>query len=85
MTKTVRSVFLIHAVLVAVSTQPSAILAVFVDRFWGSGSNLKATFLNVLSTLSRALYLKPFMLLLDEPTNHLDLEACVWLEEELAQ
>ena len=38
-----------------------------------------------LSTLFRALYLKPFMLLLDEPTNHLDLEACVWLEEELAQ
>ncbi|CAJ0579134.1 unnamed protein product, partial [Mesorhabditis spiculigera] len=35
--------------------------------------------------LARALYLKPSLLLLDEPTNHLDLEACVWLEEELAQ
>lgn len=35
--------------------------------------------------LARALYLKPSVLLLDEPTNHLDLEACVWLEEELAQ
>lgn len=35
--------------------------------------------------LARALYLKPSILLLDEPTNHLDLEACVWLEEELAQ
>lgn len=35
--------------------------------------------------LARALFLKPSVLLLDEPTNHLDLEACVWLEEELAQ
>lgn len=35
--------------------------------------------------LARALYLKPSLLLLDEPTNHLDLEACVWLEEELAK
>ncbi|VDK80505.1 unnamed protein product [Litomosoides sigmodontis] len=34
--------------------------------------------------LARALYLKPSLLLLDEPTNHLDLEACVWLEKELA-
>ncbi|CAB1349552.1 unnamed protein product, partial [Coregonus sp. 'balchen'] len=34
--------------------------------------------------LARALFIKPFMLLLDEPTNHLDLDACVWLEEELA-
>ncbi|KAI6241653.1 BMA-ABCF-2, isoform b [Aphelenchoides fujianensis] len=35
--------------------------------------------------LARALYLKPSLLLLDEPTNHLDLDACVWLETELAQ
>ncbi|CAJ0577055.1 unnamed protein product, partial [Mesorhabditis spiculigera] len=35
--------------------------------------------------LARALFLKPSLLLLDEPTNHLDLEACVWLEEELAK
>lgn len=34
--------------------------------------------------LARALFIKPHLLLLDEPTNHLDLEACVWLEEELA-
>uniref|UniRef100_A0AC34Q5D8 ABC transporter domain-containing protein n=1 Tax=Panagrolaimus sp. JU765 TaxID=591449 RepID=A0AC34Q5D8_9BILA len=34
--------------------------------------------------LARALYLKPTLLLLDEPTNHLDLDACVWLEGELA-
>uniref|UniRef100_A0A183BZA3 ABC transporter domain-containing protein n=1 Tax=Globodera pallida TaxID=36090 RepID=A0A183BZA3_GLOPA len=34
--------------------------------------------------LARALYLKPSLLLLDEPTNHLDLEACVWLETQLA-
>ena len=35
--------------------------------------------------LARALYLKPTLLLLDEPTNHLDLDACVWLEGELAK
>ena len=35
--------------------------------------------------LARALFLKPALLLLDEPTNHLDLEACVWLEAELAK
>ena len=35
--------------------------------------------------LSRALFIQPTMLLLDEPTNHLDLEACVWLEDYLAQ
>jgi len=35
--------------------------------------------------LARALYLKPSLLLLDEPTNHLDLDACVWLEQELAE
>jgi len=35
--------------------------------------------------LARALFLKPSLLLLDEPTNHLDLDACVWLERELAQ
>lgn len=34
--------------------------------------------------LARALFIKPSLLLLDEPTNHLDLEACVWLEKELA-
>jgi len=34
--------------------------------------------------LARALFLKPSLLLLDEPTNHLDLDACVWLETELA-
>uniref|UniRef100_A0A0N4Z2F8 ATP-binding cassette sub-family F member 2 n=1 Tax=Parastrongyloides trichosuri TaxID=131310 RepID=A0A0N4Z2F8_PARTI len=36
-------------------------------------------------SLARALYLKPSLLLLDEPTNHLDLDACVWLERELAK
>jgi len=35
--------------------------------------------------LARALFVRPSMLLLDEPTNHLDLNACVWLEEELAK
>lgn len=35
--------------------------------------------------LARALFVKPHLLLLDEPTNHLDLEACVWLERELAK
>lgn len=35
--------------------------------------------------LARALFVKPHILLLDEPTNHLDLDACVWLEEELAK
>ena len=35
--------------------------------------------------LARALFIKPALLLLDEPTNHLDLEACVWLEAELAK
>lgn len=35
--------------------------------------------------LARALFFKPHLLLLDEPTNHLDLEACVWLERELAK
>jgi ABC-type multidrug transport system ATPase subunit len=35
--------------------------------------------------LARALFIKPALLLLDEPTNHLDLEACVWLEAELAR
>ncbi|KAG7165416.1 ATP-binding cassette sub-family F member 2-like isoform X1 [Homarus americanus] len=35
--------------------------------------------------LARALFVKPHLLLLDEPTNHLDLDACVWLEEELAK
>ena len=35
--------------------------------------------------LARALFISPSMLLLDEPTNHLDLEACVWLEQYLAQ
>lgn len=35
--------------------------------------------------LARALYVKPHLLLLDEPTNHLDLDACVWLEGELAK
>lgn len=34
--------------------------------------------------LARALFVKPHLLLLDEPTNHLDLDACVWLEQELA-
>ena len=36
-------------------------------------------------SLARALLVKPALLLLDEPTNHLDLEACVWLEMELAK
>ena len=35
--------------------------------------------------LARALFMAPSILLLDEPTNHLDLEACVWLEEYLAE
>lgn len=35
--------------------------------------------------LSKALFLAPSILLLDEPTNHLDLEACVWLEDYLAE
>ncbi|KAF9973310.1 hypothetical protein BGZ73_003454 [Actinomortierella ambigua] len=35
--------------------------------------------------LAKALFVKPTLLLLDEPTNHLDLEACVWLEDYLAQ
>lgn len=35
--------------------------------------------------LARALFVSPSLLLLDEPTNHLDLEACVWLEQELAK
>jgi len=34
--------------------------------------------------LARALFIRPSLMLLDEPTNHLDLNACVWLEEELA-
>jgi len=34
--------------------------------------------------LAQALFAAPELLLLDEPTNHLDLEACVWLEEHLA-
>jgi len=34
--------------------------------------------------LARALFIRPALLLLDEPTNHLDLDACVWLEKELA-
>jgi len=34
--------------------------------------------------LAKALFMRPMMLLLDEPTNHLDLEACVWLEDYLA-
>lgn len=34
--------------------------------------------------LAKALFIKPSLLLLDEPTNHLDLEACVWLENYLA-
>lgn len=34
--------------------------------------------------LAQALFVKPSLLLLDEPTNHLDLEACVWLEQYLA-
>lgn len=34
--------------------------------------------------LARALLIRPTLLLLDEPTNHLDLEACVWLENYLA-
>lgn len=36
-------------------------------------------------SLAQALFVKPTLLLLDEPTNHLDLEACVWLEQYLAQ
>ncbi|KAH7621907.1 putative ABC transporter F family member 1 [Nannochloris sp. 'desiccata'] len=35
-------------------------------------------------SLARALFVEPTFLVLDEPTNHLDLEACVWLEEKLA-
>jgi len=35
--------------------------------------------------LATALFVRPHLLLLDEPTNHLDLEACVWLENYLAQ
>eukprot|EP01050_Picozoa_sp_SAG11_P026542 SAG11_NODE_6395_length_1322_cov_1.041701_1_plen_332_part_00 len=35
-------------------------------------------------SLGQALFAAPTLLLLDEPTNHLDLEACVWLEEHLA-
>jgi len=35
--------------------------------------------------LAKALFIKPTLLLLDEPTNHLDLEACVWLENYLAE
>lgn len=34
--------------------------------------------------LAKALFVRPTLLLLDEPTNHLDLEACVWLENYLA-
>jgi ATP-binding cassette subfamily F protein 2 len=34
--------------------------------------------------LARVLMVTPMLLLLDEPTNHLDIEACVWLEEYLA-
>lgn len=34
--------------------------------------------------LARVLMVSPRLLLLDEPTNHLDIEACVWLEEYLA-
>ena len=36
-------------------------------------------------SLAKALFAAPSLLLLDEPTNHLDLEACVWLEEHLAE
>jgi ATP-binding cassette subfamily F protein 2 len=36
-------------------------------------------------SLAQALFTRPTLLLLDEPTNHLDLEACVWLENYLAQ
>jgi ATP-binding cassette subfamily F protein 2 len=36
-------------------------------------------------SLAQALFIRPTLLLLDEPTNHLDLEACVWLENYLAQ
>jgi len=35
--------------------------------------------------LAKALFVRPSLLLLDEPTNHLDLEACVWLENYLAE
>jgi len=35
-------------------------------------------------SLARALLVSPALLLLDEPTNHLDIEACVWLEDYLA-
>jgi len=34
--------------------------------------------------LARVLIVTPMLLLLDEPTNHLDIEACVWLEQYLA-
>ena len=36
-------------------------------------------------SLAKALFAAPSVLLLDEPTNHLDLEACVWLENHLAE
>jgi len=36
-------------------------------------------------SLAQALFVRPTLLLLDEPTNHLDLEACVWLEQYLAE
>lgn len=35
-------------------------------------------------SLARALLVAPALLLLDEPTNHLDIEACIWLEDYLA-
>jgi len=35
-------------------------------------------------SLARALLVSPALLLLDEPTNHLDIEACIWLEDYLA-
>jgi len=34
--------------------------------------------------LAQSLLMVPTLLLLDEPTNHLDLEACIWLENYLA-
>jgi len=36
-------------------------------------------------SLAKALFTRPLLLLLDEPTNHLDLEACVWMEDYLAE